>query len=122
MKSLLAAVLIMLVAATSSLWAQAAPPPHKPSPQLQKEGDYFVGNWTFTGETKPSAFGAGGKKLDSSERLEWVPGRFFLMARSYEGDKWSGLTIIGYDEDRKLFTHTTYTAAGKIEVMEGTAQ
>jgi len=112
----------MLLATASSVWAQATPQPHKPSPELQKEGDYFVGNWKFTGETKASPFGPGGQKFDSSERLEWLPGSFFLMARSYDGDKWVGLTIIGYDESKKQFTHTTYTAAGGIEVMAGTAQ
>ena len=122
MKVLLAGVLIIMLAATSSVWAQTAPPPHKPSPELQKEGDYFVGNWKFTGESKPSPFGPGGQKFEASERMEWLPGGFFLMARSYEGDKWSGLTIIGYDENKKQFTHTSYTAGGAIEVMAGTSQ
>jgi len=122
MKSLLAAVPMMLLATASSIWAQAVPQPRKPSAELQKEGDYFVGNWKFTGETKPSPFGPGGQKFESSERLEWIPGGFFLMARSYEGDKWSGLTIIGYDENRKVFSHTSYTATGKIETMDGTVQ
>src|SRR6266496_1320651 len=105
MKSLLAAVPMMLLATASSIWAQAVPQPRKPSAELQKEGDYFVGNWKFTGETKPSPFGPGGQKFESSER-----------------DKWSGLTIIGYDENRKVFSHTSYTATGKIETMDGTVQ
>jgi hypothetical protein len=121
MKKLLTAIPLMVLAATS-LSAQATPQPHKASPEFQKEGDYFVGNWKFTGETKASPFSAGGQKFDSSERLEWLPGGFFLMARSYEGDRWAGLTILGYDEDKQLFTHTTYTAGGKIEVMSGTAE
>lgn len=122
MKSLLSSVLVMLLASASALWSQTAPQPRKPSAELQKEGDYFVGNWKFTGETKPSQFGVGGQKFDASERLEWLPGGFFLMARSYEGEKWSGLTIIGYDEDKKVFTHTSYTSTGKVEVMTGTSQ
>lgn len=122
MKRRFANVPIILLVLGSSIWAQDAAKPHRPSPELQKEGDYFVGNWKFTGETKPSPFGPGGKKVEASERLEWMPGGFFLMARSYEGDKWSGVTIIGYDEDRKDFTHTSYTATGKVETMEGTVQ
>jgi hypothetical protein len=122
MKRLLAEVLIMFLAVAYSVSAQTAQKPSKPSPELQKEGEYYVGNWKFTGETKPSPFGPGGQKFDASERLEWMPGGFFLMARSYEGDKWSGLTIIGYDENRKVLTHTSYTAKGTIETMEGTVQ
>lgn len=122
MKTSFAAVLITLLAAASSVLAQAVPQPRNPSPELQREGDYFVGNWKFTGETKTSPFGPGGRKFEASERLEWLPGGFFLMARSYEGDRWAGLTIIGYDETKKLFTHTTYSAAGEIEVMAGTAK
>src|SRR6266496_1306835 len=122
MKSLLAAVPMMLLATASSIWAQAVPQPRKPSAELQKEGDYFVGNWKFTGETKPSPFGPGGQKFESSERLEWIPGGFFLLARSYEGEKWTQLTIIGYDEKKEILTHTTYNTRGEIEVMEGTAQ
>jgi len=115
-------LLVILLTAAPSVWAQSAQQPSKPSPEIQKEGDYFVGNWKFTGETKPSPFGPGGQKFEADERLEWMPGGFFLMARSYDGDKWSGLTVIGYDENKKVLTHTSYTAAGKIETMEGTMQ
>jgi hypothetical protein len=122
MKRLLAKVLITLFVTASSVWVRAAQTPPKPSPEVQKEGNYFVGNWKFTGETKPSPFGPGGQRFEASERLEWMPGGFFLMARSYEGDKWSGVTVIGYDENRKVFSHTSYTESGKIETMEGTVQ
>jgi hypothetical protein len=122
MKMSLAKVPVMLLATASLVWAQTTQKPGNPSAELRKEGDYFVGNWKFTGETKASPFGPGGQKFESSERLEWMPGGFFLLARSYDGDKWSGLTIIGYDEKRKVFTHTSYTAKGEIETMEGTEQ
>jgi len=49
-----------------------------------------------------------------------MPGGFFLMVRSYEGTKWSALTMIGYDENKNAFTHTRYTATGEIETMGGT--
>jgi hypothetical protein len=44
------------------------------------------------------------------------------MARSYEGGKWHGLTVVGYDENRKVFTHTSYGATREVETMEGAAQ
>jgi hypothetical protein len=122
MKTLLAVIFTVMLACASSARAQTSQPTHKPSTELQKEGDYYVGNWKLTGDTKTSPFGPGGKKFASSERLEWIPGGFFLLARSYQGEKWAGLTILGYDENKKIFTHTTYNASGEIEVMEGTEQ
>jgi hypothetical protein len=122
MRALLAVILIVMLACASSARAQTSQPPHKPSSELQKEGDYYVGNWKLSGETKKSPFGPGGEKFESSERLEWMPGGFFLLARSYEGEKWTGLTIIGYDEKKKILTHTAYNARGEIELMEGTEQ
>jgi hypothetical protein len=122
MKTSLAVILTVMLASASSTRAQTSQPTHKASSELQKEGDYYVGNWKLTGETKTSPFGPGGGKFESSERLEWMPGGFFLLARSYEGEKWTGLTIIGYDENKKILTHTAYNARGEIEVMEGTEQ
>jgi hypothetical protein len=119
-KILLVTILTVTLGFSGSAGAQSSQPTHKPSSELQKEGDYYVGNWKLSGETKTSPFGPGGQKFESSERLEWLPGGFFLMARSYEGEKWSGLTIIGYDENKKTFTHTNYSSSGKVEVMEGT--
>jgi len=120
MNTLLAVILTVMLACATSGRAQTSQPAHKPSADLQKEGDYYTGNWKLTGETKTSPFGPGGEKFESSERLEWLPGGFFLLARSYEGEKWTQLTIIGYDETKKILTHTAYNARGEIEVMEGT--
>jgi hypothetical protein len=122
MKKLLLVSLVMFLSAASSISAQTVQQSKKPSPAFQKEGEYYVGYWTLTGETIRSPFGPGGQRFDASERLEWLPGSFFLMARSYEGTKWSALTIIGYDENKNVFTHTRYTATGAVETMEGTAQ
>src|SRR4029453_14646758 len=122
MRALLAVILTVMLACASSARAQTSQPTHKSSSELQKEGDYYVGNWKLTGETKTSPFGPGGQKFESSERLEWIPGGFFPLARFYQGERWTQLTIIGYDEKKKILTHTTYNARGEIEVMEGTAQ
>jgi hypothetical protein len=92
----------------------------KPNPELKKQ-DFFVGNWTLKGETKSSPFGPGGQKFQSTERLEWMPGESFLVARSYSGGKWAELTVIGYDPNEKVFTHTSFNASGKTEAWKGTA-
>jgi hypothetical protein len=122
MKPFLAVIVGLMLASASSGRAQTSQAIHQPRPELQRESDYYLGSWKLTGETKPSPFGPGGQKFESSERLERMPGCFFLLARSYEGDKWTGLTIIGYDEKKKVLTHTSYNARGETEVMEGAQQ
>jgi hypothetical protein len=124
MKTASAAVVIFFITLGSATFARAQSSPQKPpTPSAElREQDYFAGNWRLTGETKASPFGPGGQKFDSTERLEWMPGGFFLVARSYEGDKWVGMTIITYDADAKVLTHTTYQASGRVEVMRGTTQ
>jgi Protein of unknown function (DUF1579) len=103
------------------VWAgEPASSQPKPNPELKKQ-NFFVGNWTLTGETKSSPFGPGEQKFQSTERLEWMPGEFFLVAHSYSGDKWVELTVIGYDPNEKVFTHTSFNASGKTEVWKGTA-
>ena len=123
MKAILVAAALLSVALLAPLGnAQSSPQARKPNPELHAQNDYFVGTWKLTGETKPSPFTPGGQKFESTEQLEWMPGGFFLVARSYEGNQWRGMTIIAYDENAKVFTHTTYSAGGEIEVLKGTAQ
>lgn len=123
MKAILAAALIIVVGHATLTRAQSSSPAQaSPSAQMHGEQGYFVGTWTLSGETKASPFGPGGKKFTASEKLEWMPGEFFLVAHSYDQNKWVGLTIIAYDENAKVFTHTSYSASGDVEVMKGTAQ
>jgi hypothetical protein len=51
-----------------------------------------------------------------------MPDEFFLVAQSYSGGKWAELTVIGYDPNEKIFTHTSFNASGKTEVWKGTAE
>ena len=123
MKTILAAVLIFIAVGNGTSTGAQSSPQSQPTPSAElKQQDYFVGTWRLTGETKASPFGPGGQKFDSTERLEWMPGGFFLIAHSYDRNKLVGLTIIAYDEDAKVLTHTSYTAGGKVEVMRGTSQ
>ena len=66
-----------------AVWAgEPASSQPKPNSELKKQ-DFFVGNWMLTGETKPSPFGPGGQKFQSTERFQWMPGEFFLISNSY---------------------------------------
>ena len=122
MKAILAAALLSILGNAVDAHAQSSPQARKPNAELHAQNDYFVGTWTLTGETKSSPFSQGGQKFESREQLEWMPGGFFLVARSYEGNQWRGMTIIAYDENAKVFTHTTYSATGEVEVLKGTAE
>jgi len=123
MRTILVAVLIFIALGGATSTSAQSSPQSQPTPSAElKQQDYFVGTWRLTGETKASPFGPGGQKFDSTERLEWMPGGFFLIAHSFDRDKLVGLTIIGYDENAKTLTHTSYSAGGKVEVMRGTTQ
>jgi hypothetical protein len=67
-------------------------------------------------------FGAGGQKFESSEHLEWMPGGFFLLAHSYSGGKLAEVTVIGYDPDQRIFTHTSFKSSGETELWRGMAE
>jgi len=120
MKHISTVCLPLAVLGVVSLVAQTTPRTAKPSPELKKQ-DFFVGTWTLEGKTVASSWGPGGQKFKSTESLEWMPGEFFLLAHSYADGKLAELTIIGYDSEEKAFTHTSYSAAGKIERWRGTA-
>ena len=123
MKAIVAAALITVLTHATFVRAQSSSPAQSPaSAQMHEQQGYFVGYWTLSGETKASPFGPGGKKFLATEKLEWLPGEFFLVAHSYDKNKLAGLTIIAYDQNANVFTHTTYSASGEVEVMKGTAQ
>ena len=103
------------------LGAQTSPQTPEASPELKKQ-DFFVGTWRLEGITKASPFGPGGQKFQSTENLEWMPGGFFLLARSYSGEKLAEVTVIGYDSDQKVFTHTSFKSSGETELWKGTAE
>jgi Protein of unknown function (DUF1579) len=121
MKKRVAAAVLAIVGSVSLASAQALPRAQKPDLEWRRQLDYFVGTWKLTGETKASPFGRGGEKFSSTEQLEWMPGRVFLVARSYEQDTWTELTVLSYDAGSKLFTHTSYRGTGQVDVMKGTA-
>ena len=79
-----------------AVWAgEPAPSQPKPNSELKKQ-DFFVGNWTLTGETKP-----GGQKFQFTARFQWMPGELFLVSNWSSGGKWVELTVIGYDPNKR---------------------
>ena len=121
MKPTAAICFLVTLLCAVSLFAHESPSAPTPSPELKKQ-DFFVGNWTLEGTTKSSPFGTGGQKFTSTERLEWMPGGFFLLAHSYAGKRLAGVTVIGYDSKEKIFTHTRFNTQGETEFWTGIAE
>jgi hypothetical protein len=105
-------VLAMFTVSVGILVAQAPEMP-KPGPEHERLRA-FAGNWTFEGEVKPGPMGPGGK-LTGTDRIQWLPGNFFLERR-YDGKgpmgEMRGLEIMGYDSAKKVYTYNSFDSMG----------
>jgi hypothetical protein len=94
----------------------------KPGPE-HKKLDYFTGNWTCEGETKPGPIGPGGK-ISSVDELKWMEGGFYVVMHSqYKagpmGDG-NSIALLGYDSDDKKYTYNEFNSQGEAVVSKGT--
>ena len=127
-----ALAVVLAAAAVAAAAAQPAPAP-RPGPEHQRLGA-FVGNWRFEGEMKPGPMGPGGK-LTGTDRIQWLPGNFFVERR-FEGKTpagaMSGIELIAYDAAKKTYTYNasmsdgllatgTLRVSGSTWTTEGTA-
>lgn len=107
-----------------ALMVQAqAPQMPKPGPEL-KQLDYFMGTWKMEGETKPSAYGPGGK-VTETDHSEWMPGGFFLLTHSETKSPMGeakGLSIMGYKADDKVYTYHEFDSMGETISATGTVE
>jgi len=93
----------------------------KPGPE-HKKLDYFAGNWTCDGDTKPGPMGPGGK-MTMTEDSKWMDGGFFVVIHSqYKSPmgNGSGLAFLGYDADEKKYTYNEFNSDGEAVVSKGT--
>jgi len=105
----------------SVLLAQAPPQMPKPSPELKRLG-YFLGRWNIEGEMKPGPMGPGGK-FTGTETDEWFPGRFFVISHSSMKSPMGeirGLSVLGYDPEKKVYTYNGFNSMGEREKATGT--
>jgi hypothetical protein len=107
----------------ASLFATGQNPPPALKPGLeQKNLGFFVGTWNVKGDMKPGPMGPGGK-YTSTDRIEWMPGGFFLVSHTQGASsmgKVTGISIYGYDAQRKVYTYDEYNSAGENVQATGT--
>jgi hypothetical protein len=108
----------VVILATFS-WAQMQMP--KPGPE-HKKLDIFAGSWTLEGDSKPGPMGPGGK-ITESETCEWMEGGFYLVCHvkftSATMGSGSGLSVMGYSHDDKIYTYREFNSDGEFVDAKG---
>jgi hypothetical protein len=111
--------LAAFLVATAAFAQQEAP---KSGPE-HKKLDIFVGSWSLEGDIKPSAMGPGGK-VTQDQKCEWMEGNFFVVCRldfkSPNMGSGSGLAIMGYSAEDKLYTYREFNSWGEADESKGT--
>ena len=114
-------MLAALAVAACAAWAQTPEGPPKPTAE-HKKLDWFAGTWSGKGEAKPSPMMPGGP-MTWTEKCEWFEGGFSLVCRS-EGKgpagPMKGLSVIGYNPEKKVYTFYGVDNSGWSGLSEGT--
>jgi hypothetical protein len=111
---ILAAWLVLAVAAAAQMQAP------KPGPE-HKKLDMFAGSWTLDGDLKPGPMGPGGKTTET-EKCDWMDGDFYLVCHvefKMSMGNGSGLTIMGYSADDKVYTYREFNSWGEFDDSKG---
>jgi hypothetical protein len=117
-----ASMMVLAAVVLSVVFASAqAPQTPTPSPELQKL-NYLAGTWKSEGDMKPGPMGPGGK-FSSVDKVEWMPGGFFLVLHStgsMPGMKILSTAYMGYNPDDKVFTFHEFNSMGQADSSKGT--
>jgi uncharacterized protein DUF1579 len=117
-----ASIMVLAAVVLSVVFVSAqAPQMPAPSPELQKL-NYLAGTWKSEGEMKPGPMGPGGK-FSSVDKVEWMPGRFFLVLHStgnMPGMKFLSTSYMGYSPEEKVFTFHEFNSMGQANSSTGT--
>jgi len=117
-----ALLLAACVLASAACLAQNEPP--KPTAE-HKKLDAFVGSWTVEGDVKPNPMGPGGK-MTENEKCDWMEGSFFLVCRvdfkSASMGSGSGISILGYSPEDKIYTYREYNSWGESMESKGSVE
>ena len=112
----------LLCFAAGAASAQEAIEAPKPTPEHEALG-MWVGTWAGTGEMKPGPFGPGGA-MTWTEECSWFGGNKFHVVCKSDGKgpmgPVKGLGIMGYDAEKKVYTHIGVDSSGWQGISEGT--
>ena len=115
-------VLISAVWLSLALAAVAQMEMPKPGPELKKL-DALAGSWNLDADMKPSPMGPAGK-VTETEKCEWMEGNFYLVChlefKSATMGNGSGLSILGYSADDKVYTYREFNSWGEFGDSKGT--
>ncbi len=96
--------------------------PLEPTPE-HKKLEMWVGSWTGSGEMKSGPFGPGGP-MNWTEECSWFGGAGFNVVCKSKGTgptgPKKGLGIMGYDPEKKVYTHYGVDTGGWMGLSEGT--
>ena len=102
--------------------AQEAMEAPKPTAE-HKALEWWLGSWAGEGEMKPGPFGEGGP-MKWTEECSWFADSGFHIVCKSKGDgpmgPMKGLGIIGYNPEKKVYTHYGIDSSGWTGHAEGT--
>lgn len=117
---------VLVSAALAVVFAAVAAAQEPPAMQLtaeHKELEAWVGSWAGSGELKPGPFGPGGP-MSWTEDCSWFEGNRFHVICTSNGTSpmgpTKGLGIVGYNAEKKVFTHYGVESTGWSGYAEGT--
>ena len=113
--------LLFVLAVAAHAFAEEPPAP-QPTAE-HKELAKWVGSWSGQGDMKAGVFGAGGP-MNWTETCSWFAGSEFHVVCKSEGTSpmgpSKGLGIIGYNSEKKVYTHYGVDSNGWSAYSEGT--
>lgn len=120
---IVAASLVVLLSGSGSVLL-AAEAPEMPQPTAEhKELALWIGSWSGKGEMKAGPFGPGGP-MAWTEECSWFGGSEFHVICHSKGTvptgPMKGMGIIGYDPNKKVYTHYGVDNNGWAGFSEGT--
>jgi hypothetical protein len=123
MKRKLAVLVVsgILAAAVAARAEEKKAGPPKPGPEVKKLA-YFTGTWTSEGEIKANPIMPAGK-MTSTDVCTWYAGGFHVVCNSKGTGpmgKMSGLGILGYNTEEKVYTYNGIDNTGHLETSKGT--
>jgi hypothetical protein len=118
--TILALAAVLAFTLVGAVLAQAPGGPPKPGPEHQKLA-YYVGKWNSEGDTKPSAYGPGGK-FSSTDTCEWFAGGFAVVCHidgKFGDAAVKGLSVTSYDTSEKAYIYFETDSFGENVVAHG---